>query len=247
MIRWLTAFIDLPDDDAFDEAAAFWQAVTGTTPSPTRGERDEFFTLVPPAGDPFLRVQRLVSGPPRIHLDLHADDVSALEKRVVGLGARRGADPPMFESPGGLAFCVVPHRGEHERPEPLSVDGGPATLVDQLAIDAPGPRFAAEAAFWSAVFDGERQPTRRPELEVLPRGEGLPLRLLLQRLDEDDKRAPVRAHLDLACGPNVPAVAVQHIHLGATMVRVQVNWTTLLDPAGLPYCLTGRDPISGVL
>ena len=48
MIRWVYAFIDRPKE-RFDQAAAFWTAVTGTTLSARRGADGEFATLLPPA------------------------------------------------------------------------------------------------------------------------------------------------------------------------------------------------------
>ena len=71
----------------------------------------------------------------------------------------------------------------------------------------------------------------------------MPLRLLLQRLDES--QAPgCTAHLDLA-SDNVPAERARHESLGAEVVRVMPSWTTLQDPAGLRYCITGRNPVTG--
>jgi len=72
----------------------------------------------------------------------------------------------------------------------------------------------------------------------------MPLRLLLQRLDEPHSGRGCPAHLDLACD-DVPGERARHESLGATVVRVMDNWTTLLDPAGLAYCITRRSPATG--
>jgi catechol 2,3-dioxygenase-like lactoylglutathione lyase family enzyme len=53
--------------------------------------------------------------PPRIHLDLYADDQDAEVERLVGLGARRvdwdrrppDADYVILEDPEGNRFCVI--------------------------------------------------------------------------------------------------------------------------------------------
>lgn len=53
--------------------------------------------------------------PPRIHLDLYADDQDAEVRRLEGLGARQviwdkqppGADYVIMEDPEGNRFCVV--------------------------------------------------------------------------------------------------------------------------------------------
>jgi hypothetical protein len=79
----------------------------------------------------------------------------------------------------------------------------------------------------------------------LARPDGIPLRLLLQRLD-DAKVGQGRGHLDLACN-DVPAERRRHLALGASLVRQTPNWTTLADPTGLEYCVTRRDPTTGTL
>jgi predicted enzyme related to lactoylglutathione lyase len=57
--------------------------------------------------------------PPRIHLDLYADDQSAEVERLVGLGAREvswdrrpaDADYVIMEDPEGNRFCVIDAAG----------------------------------------------------------------------------------------------------------------------------------------
>lgn len=100
-VRWTTGFLDGPDR----RAEPFWQAVTGSTLS---GRRDgsRFATLLPPAGDPYLRVQ-LTGPPPGCHLDLHVDDVPAGTHGAVALGAAVVADHGslvVLRSPAGLVF-----------------------------------------------------------------------------------------------------------------------------------------------
>jgi hypothetical protein len=72
----------------------------------------------------------------------------------------------------------------------------------------------------------------------------MPLRLLLQRLD--DGLGPCRAHLDLACD-DVISEQRRHELLGAALVRAMPNWTTMQCPAGAAYCITRRSPLSGAL
>lgn len=69
-VCWVSAYLDLAPAD-FERGVAFWRGVTGYGLSQSRGERDQFATLVPPDGDDFLRVQRLDHGPTRVHLDVH--------------------------------------------------------------------------------------------------------------------------------------------------------------------------------
>src|SRR4051794_40559004 len=105
---WLTAFLDFPAD-RYDAGVAFWERVTGYQRSAPRGEHDEFATLVPPDGDDYLRVQRLASGGPRIHLDLQVDDVAAAGAAAERLGAgiaEDHGDHQVLRSPGGFTFCL---------------------------------------------------------------------------------------------------------------------------------------------
>ena len=62
-VRWMTAFLDSPEETA-GASERFWSAVTGSRVSPRRGRRDEFATLLPEHGDPFLRVQQVVQSAP---------------------------------------------------------------------------------------------------------------------------------------------------------------------------------------
>jgi hypothetical protein len=74
----------------------------------------------------------------------------------------------------------------------------------------------------------------------------MPLRLLLQRLEDGVPGQATRAHLDLACDDVAAAVAA-HERLGATSVHDFGAWTAMADPSGLPYCLTSRNPDTGVV
>lgn len=248
MIRWLTAFVDLPAE-TFGVGSGFWQTVTGTTRSPVRGERGQFATLLPPDGDAFLRVQEVLDGPAHLHLDLHVDDPRAAADRAIALGAVEIAAPGhvILRSPGGLPWCTVAHRGERVRPGPVPGPDGARSLVDQVAIDIPADRFDDEVRFWTELTGWEHRTTGAPELQLLVRPDGMPLRLLFQRLGPDDGGDAVRAHLDIAAGAHVGVLAEEHRRLGATIVRERPNWTTLVDPAGIPYCLTRRDPVTGLL
>ena len=95
---------------------------------------------MPPAGDDFLRVQRLEQGPSRIHLDLHVTDAGAAAERAVALGARVVDRPEqgyvVLESPGGFTFCFV-HHPASRRPRPTAWPGGHTSLVDQVCLDIP--------------------------------------------------------------------------------------------------------------
>ncbi|GAA1696294.1 VOC family protein [Fodinicola feengrottensis] len=241
-VNWVTAFLDLPRRADVRAAEAFWLDVTGTTLSARRGEFLEFATLLPAEGDACLRLQ-VVDGDGGCHLDLHVEDVRAEIAGAVALGAEVVDDKGtlvVFRSPGGFPFCVVAHHSESVRPEPAIWPDGQRSAVDQLCLDIPPATYQREADFWSALTGWERHPAG--EFEHLVRPDRMPIRLLLQRLEEPEPF--VRAHLDLACDGREPEVR-RHQALGASFVRATDDWLTLLDPAGLPYCITTRVPAGG--
>ena len=220
---WLTAFLDLPADE-YDAAVAFWRKVTGCALSSSRGEHAEFATLLPPAGDAYLRVQRLGSGRPGVHLDLHAP----------------GHTFDVRRSPGGMPYCLVPGE-ESRRPEPARHDDGNRSFVDQVCIDIPPAVWDEECAFWAELTGWELFQGGRPEFRRLRKPAGQPLNVLLQRLDDGD--GPVRAHLDLAADDRA-AETTRHEQLGARVVAVREGWTVMRPPAGPVYCITGRVPLA---
>lgn len=243
-LRWITAFLDLPAA-SIEAGTAFWRAITGSGLSSVRGEHDEFATFIPRDGDPYLKVQRIGHGPPRLHLDLHTDEVPAFVDHALALGARvtQPGDHVVMSSPGGFVFCVVDHPAGAAVPTPVPWWGG-TSIVDQVCLDIPGPVLEEETAFWTALTGWEHRAGRFAEFTSLERPDGQPLRLLLQRLDSED--GPVRAHFDLSSADRVAEV-VRHRSLDAALVNETGNWTVLCDPVGLEYCVTDRDPATGVL
>jgi catechol 2,3-dioxygenase-like lactoylglutathione lyase family enzyme len=60
-------------------------------------------------------------GPPRLHLDIHVDDVEETERLVLALGASRALGAPetgyrVFRDPEGHPFCLVHHRASANDP-----------------------------------------------------------------------------------------------------------------------------------
>jgi prephenate dehydrogenase len=99
--------VDAPAEQ-HDAELSFWQAATGTTlaqlaahPEYHGGDLGGGFALL---------VQRLGSGDPRIHLDIHTDNLAAEVARLEALGAERVTDVDFWcvlRDPAGLVFCVV--------------------------------------------------------------------------------------------------------------------------------------------
>src|SRR5512135_2612355 len=229
-IEWLTAFVDLPPA-TFGPASAYWQAVTGYQLSAPRGPAAEFATLLPGQGSAFLRVQRTGGGSPGCHLDVHTPEVRALTGRALRLGAQPTDQDPVpglavLRSPGGLAFCLTNEHEHAQRPRPQPWLAGQRSLLDQVCIDMPATAVARETAFWAELTGWPLRDSPRSEFAALTRPDGMPLRLLLQRLGEPS--GPCRAHLDLACD-DVPAEVHRHETLGGTVLRVTDTFTTLLD------------------
>lgn len=244
---WVTAILDL-SSASFERGTAFWAQATGCTLSAPRGEEREFATLVPADGDDHLKVQRRAEGESRIHLDLHVADAAAAAREAEELGARvvhrSEHGYVVVESPGGLTSCFV-HHPARTRTRPVAWPGGHRSLVDQVCLDVPPPRFEEEVAFWSALTGWDAGRSRvSADFVPLHRPEGHPLRFLLQRLGDD--QPATTAHLDLATTDRA-AETERHVALGATVEATYPVWTVLRDPAGSAYCLTDRDPETGML
>jgi len=101
--------IDIAPAD-HDREEAFWQAATGLPL--TRFERYPEYHGVGLNGVDFsLLTQHLGSGPSRVHLDIHTDDLAAEVARLEALGAERVQQVHawwVLRDPAGLLFCVIP-------------------------------------------------------------------------------------------------------------------------------------------
>lgn len=240
MIRWTTAFIDLPASE-HEATTAFWEGVTGYARSTSRGDDGEFLSLLPADGDPYLKIQRVGSGHSRIHLDLHIDDLDEYAARATELGATELArsDYVVLRSPGGLTFCLVTHDGD-TRPPPASWDIG-ASMVNQLCIDIPASMWTSETDFWSALTGWAYRDRTNEDFRLLHSDPKFPLRVLMQR---DARLRQTAAHLDIGAS-NRSAEILRHIELGAAEIEDLDAWTRMIDPSGMPYCITDRDPFTG--
>lgn len=236
-IRGLHIFLDTPWADAA-RSWAFWSKVTGTKVSPTRGDHGQFATLLPARGEAWLKVQAM-DGPARVHLDVDTDDRAGFVARATTLGARvQGTyhDVVILESPAGIVLCAtVGAGGAYDR----SLD----SVADQATLDIPRSAFPAEVAFW-------RDLTGWPSSEIsdddefvsLRRPENMAVRILLQRRDDE---TPGSAHVDFAVTDRA-AETERHVQAGAEVVSLHSQWTVLRDPVGRSYCLTDRDPATGL-
>jgi catechol 2,3-dioxygenase-like lactoylglutathione lyase family enzyme len=103
--------IDCNTDD-LEAAAEFWSEALGVR----RHRRaaiapaERYITLDTLPDELHVEVQK-VDHPPRVHLDIEADDIEAEVERLRALGARKIADIEdwcVMEAPTGQYFCVVP-------------------------------------------------------------------------------------------------------------------------------------------
>jgi hypothetical protein len=251
-IRWLTIFLDFPGP-VFGAEVAFWREVTGSGLSASRGEESEFATLLPAAGDAYLRVQRVREGNGGCHLDLHIDgsagSVDEAAGRAVTLGAlirHREDDLVILDSPGGFTFCLVPWDEEKSVPGPVILDDGGASRLDQLCLDIPPDAYESECSFWAALSGWELRQGSLPEFAYLERPAGMPARLLLQRRESAGTGDLVSGHIDFSCG-DPSRLARRHVVAGAKILRTFPHWLMMADPSGRDYCLTMRDPETGKL
>jgi hypothetical protein len=242
-VRWVSVFLDVPPD-LVEPASGFWAAVTGARPGQPVGSHGEFLPLEQQPGQASLWLQRTDDGPVSCHVDLYVEDVSAEVGRATGLGARQvrtleELGVVVLSSPGGMPFCLVRHRGQSARMEPVGPKGA-RSLLDQVCLDIPPSCYDAECGFWAdltgwpltdgGAHDEFRRLTRPPEVSFA---------FLLQRLD--DHADQVTAHLDLSCEDR-DAESARHALLGATAVRRTDGWTVMQDPVGLAYCNTAKRP-----
>jgi hypothetical protein len=172
-----------------------------------------------------------------------------VERERTFWSAVTGGPLPTYLSvmPGPGAVIAHVHDGlVPEVPEPASFPEVRRSRVYQVSLDVPAPLFDVEADRWAELTGGRVEVLdRRPEFAWLRIPEGpRPIDVLLQRLDRHD--GPVTAHLDVG-SPDRAAEVCRHLALGASMVAEEEFWTVLADPAGLPYCVTDRDPATGEL
>ena len=103
--------------DDLERQKAFWTAALDYVPR--EGDDDTFALLRPRTGDgpnvSLDHVRSTVQIPPRIHLDLYAEDQAAEVERLKALGATEihwdkrpaNADYIILADPEGNRFCVI--------------------------------------------------------------------------------------------------------------------------------------------
>jgi Glyoxalase-like domain len=106
--RVLKVVIDAPAD-LHDQELAFWRGALGQELPEIYSA--EYHGALLRGHDLMLLMQRLESGAPRIHLDIHTNDLDAEVARLERLGAERVEQVQtwwVMRDPAGLLFCVLP-------------------------------------------------------------------------------------------------------------------------------------------
>jgi Glyoxalase-like domain len=244
VLRWVWAFIDRPLE-RFEESATFWATVTESTLSPRRGDDLEFATLLSAEGTAYVKLQGVHDGG-GAHPDFEVENIPEAVRKARGLGAAVVDEVPglsVMRSPAGQLFCLVPLQSAGGiRPPVVTGPDGAGSRLDQVSIDIGPAEYEDEAAFWSGLTGWELRPTGLPEFRRLRPPASLPIQIVLQRLGEE---RPASSHVDLACS-DIEVTRAWHEKHGARVVNAGPGCTVMRDPAGGTYCLTGRDPATGL-
>lgn len=101
--------IDVPRE-VHDQELAFWQGAMGQEFTQIQAH-PEYHGADLHGHNLGMLVQRIGGGQPRLHVDIHTDDMDAEVARLEALGARREFKSFswwVMSDPAGLLFCVIP-------------------------------------------------------------------------------------------------------------------------------------------
>jgi glyoxalase superfamily protein len=101
--------IDVPQE-VHDHELAFWQGAMGQEFAHFR-THPEYHGADLHGHNLGMLVQRIGGGQPRMHVDIHTDDMDAEVARLEALGAKREFKSFswwVMSDPAGLLFCVIP-------------------------------------------------------------------------------------------------------------------------------------------
>jgi hypothetical protein len=231
---WLTVFLDYPATE-FDAGVGFWQACTGYGMSAVRGDGGEFATLVPPSGDDYLRVQRLSTGPTRLHLDVHVADLCSAAEAAQAAGAELVEESLhghfVLRSPAGFTFCLVT-RPAATVPAAVAWPSGYRSRVTRLCLDVPRKRYAREVVFLKRLLGGEWIELEAPEAALRTAAGGA----LDVRLQPAEFLDTVTSHLHVAT-ESMDAEVARLSALGARSRAARPGKTILEVPGGTAVCV----------
>lgn len=102
-------------------------------------------------------------------------------------------------------------------------------------IDVPADGYADQVAFWGAATGHPMRELDQPEFHGTRLTDNSAL--LVQRLDEGDARVHLDIHTD-----DLDAEVARLERLGARVDRRHDEWTVMIDPAGLEFCVVVDPP-----
>ncbi len=232
---WLTVFLDFPAAE-FDAGTRFWAGATGYEMSATRGAQHEFATLLPPTGDPYLKVQQLADGPTRLHLDLHVGDLFAAAEAAEATGAELVQESHghlVLRSPAGFTFCLVSHAAAVV-PGPRVWPSGHRSRVSRFCLDVPRTQYDAERTFFSRLLGGTWREVSEPETALRPAsGWALDVRLQPAEITRE-----VTSHLHIVTD-NLEAEVARLSGLGARERAMRTGKAIVEAPGGTALCVVG--------
>ena len=182
-------------------------------------------------------------------LEVPAD---AVERESVFWRAVTGGDLPTHvqvrAGAGAAEVSVRTHDGEVPPvPEPASFAGVRRSRVYQVCLDIPGSPVRGRGASLgrAAVAGGSRCWSGGRS----SRGCGSPEGRARSTCCCSGWTAPTDPcpRTSTSALPTARPRRERHVALGATVLAREEFWTVLADPAGLPYCITDRDPATGEL
>jgi Glyoxalase-like domain len=208
--------------DAVDPArlGTFWAAVLGRTWQ-AKDDGDGLLTGPTPQHTIWVnRVPEARTVKHRVHLDVYATDLAALEALGAEVlepehGTRRWT---VMTDPEGGEFCAF------LRPQL------PAERLHGLGVDSADPH--AQARWWAGVYGVGV--TRGDDCFTLEGVPGMPIRTMDFASVPEPKRVKNRIHWDVT----VPSVAPL-VGAGATVLREpggDIRWYVLADPEGNEFC-----------
>lgn len=238
-IRWINLVLDVPAH-AMPGALEAWQRITGCTASEPLDDPAQTRIMVPAAGASWLKVRTLAGDVPRVHMELLVDDVEQAVDEALALGATRheqGDGAVVLRCPSGVRFAVAPWRAGADTTMVRDVD----SLVDQICLDVPSKQFADSVRFWSSFTGWPEAPGHYAQFTALRRPDDIPVRIAFQRVGMGE----ASGHPDVAARRPLQTRR-DHEAMGAVVDEVRERWTIMVGPSGMRYCITERDPRTGL-
>lgn len=197
-----------------------------------RGAHGEFSTLLPAAGDPWVKLQAIGDEHPRMHLDIDVEDTDEAVERLASTGAERLASfdsVRVLRSPAGMVLCLTSWNAAGRASQQVREV---SPLLDEVCLRVPARSWDVEVEFWQQLLARSAEPTGDDRL-ILSH-DRWPVQVLLQRNDSTEASAAAHPHVRAADRAQEEA---RHVALGATVLTRGPRHTAMLAPDATRYCL----------